>query len=68
MAELEQELDATDFCRIPRSTIVKIDRIRSLELNENGDYDVLLNDDTRLRMSRTYRKTLQSRLSLRSIE
>ena len=68
MAELEQELDATDFCRIHRSTIVKIDRIRSLELNENGDYDVLLNDDTRLRMSRTYRKTLQSRLSLRSIE
>jgi two-component system LytT family response regulator len=68
MAELEQDLDATEFCRIHRSTIVKIDRIRSLELNENGDYDVLLNDDTRLRMSRTYRKTLQSRLSLRSIE
>jgi two-component system LytT family response regulator len=68
MAELEQDLDATQFCRIHRSTIVKIDRIRSLDLNENGDFDVLLNDGTRLRMSRTYRKTLQSRLSLRSIE
>ena len=68
MAELEQDLDANEFCRIHRSTIVKIDRIRSLELNENGDYDVLLIDHTRLRMSRTYRKTLQSRLSLRSIE
>jgi two-component system, LytTR family, response regulator len=68
MAELEQNLDATEFCRIHRSTIVRIDRIRSLELNENADYDVLLNDDTRLRMSRTYRKTVQSRLSLRSIE
>ena len=68
MAELEQDLDATQFCRIHRSTIVKIDRIRSLDLNEKGDFDVLLNDGTRLRMSRTYRKTLQSRLALRSID
>ena len=68
MAELEKDLDATLFCRIHRSTIVKIDRIHSLELNDNGDYDVLLNDGTRLRMSRTYRKTLQSRLALRSVE
>lgn len=68
MAELEQELDPSQFCRIHRSTIVKIDRIRSLELNENGDYDVLLHDHTRLRMSRTYRKSLQSRLALRSIQ
>ena len=68
MAEMEQDLDATEFCRIHRSTIVRIDRIRSLELNENGDCDVLLNDETRLRMSRSYRKTVQSRLSLRSIE
>ena len=68
MAELEQDLDATQFCRIHRSTIVKIDRIRSLDLNEKGDFDVLLIDGTRLRMSRTYRKTLQSRLALRSIE
>jgi len=67
MAELEQALDETEFCRIHRSTIVKIDRVRSLELSENGEYDVLLQDGTRLRMSRRYCKTLQARMSARSL-
>lgn len=63
MADLEQDLDPVDFCRIHRSAIVKIGSVRSLELNENGDYDVLLHNGKRLRLSRTYRKKLQSRLS-----
>ena len=66
MAELDQELDQAVFCRIHRSTIVKLDRVRGLKLNENGEYDVLLDDGTRLRLSRRYRKQLQSRLSVRS--
>jgi two-component system LytT family response regulator len=41
MAELDQELDQSVFCRIHRSTIVKLDRVRGLKLNENGEYDVL---------------------------
>ncbi len=64
MAELEQELDKNAFCRIHRSTIVKLDKVRSLELNESGEYDVLLNNGTRLRLSRRYRKELQSRLRI----
>jgi two-component system LytT family response regulator len=64
MAELDQELDPSAFCRIHRSTIVKLDRVRGLKLNENGDYDVLLHNGTRLRLSRRYRKRLQSRLDL----
>jgi two-component system, LytTR family, response regulator len=66
MLELDQELDQTAFCRIHRSTIVQLDRVRSLKLNENGEYDVLLNNGTRLRLSRRYRKELQSRLNLPS--
>jgi two-component system LytT family response regulator len=66
MAELEQELDQAIFCRIHRSTIVKLDRVRGLKLNESGEYDVLLDNGTKLRLSRRYRKQLQSRLSLRS--
>ncbi len=62
MSELDQELDQTLFCRIHRSTIVKLDRVRGLKLNENGEYDVLLDNGTRLRLSRRYRKQLQSRL------
>ena len=65
MSELEQELDQALFCRIHRSTIVKLDRVRGLKLNENGEYDVLLDNGTRLRLSRRYRKQLQSRLRVR---
>ena len=62
MAELEQELDASLFCRIHRSSIVRLDRVRRLELNEAGEYDVVLADGTTLRVSRRYRSVLQSRL------
>jgi two-component system LytT family response regulator len=63
VADLEGDLDPASFCRIHRSTIVKLDRVRALEINESGEYDVLLLDGTRLRLSRRYRKPLQSRLS-----
>lgn len=66
MSELDEELDQAVFCRIHRSTIVRLDRVRGLRLNENGEYDVLLGDGTRLRLSRRYRKQLQSRLDLPS--
>jgi two-component system, LytTR family, response regulator len=62
MAELEQELDPAVFCRIHRSAIVKLGKVRRLELNESGEYDVVLINGARLRLSRRYRKTLQSRL------
>jgi two-component system LytT family response regulator len=65
MSELDEELDQTIFCRIHRSTIVRLDRVRGLKLNESGEYDVLLDSGTRLRLSRRYRKQLQSRLRLR---
>jgi two-component system LytT family response regulator len=62
MAELAQELDPGVFCRIHRSTIVNLDRTRGLELNHAGDYDVLLDNGTKLRLSRRYRAQLESRL------
>jgi two-component system LytT family response regulator len=64
MSDLDQDLDQDIFCRIHRSTIVKLDRVRNLKLNENGEYEVVLNDGTRLRLSRRYRKQLQSRLGV----
>lgn len=65
MSELEQELDQALFCRIHRSTIIDLDRVRRLKPNENGEYDVLLDDGTTLRLSRRYRSQLQSRLATR---
>jgi two-component system LytT family response regulator len=64
MAELEQELDPAAFARIHRSTIVNLDRVRGLKLGEDGEYDVLLVDGARLRLSQRYRKQLQSRLGI----
>lgn len=64
MAELEEDLDPTRFCRIHRSAIVNLERIQALELREDGEHEVLLTDGTRLRMSRRYRKELQSRMGV----
>jgi two-component system LytT family response regulator len=67
LAELEQELNPVVFCRIHRSTIVNLDRVRRLELNAEGEYDVLLDNGIRLRMSRRYRKQLQTRLGVHEV-
>ena len=64
MSELEQELDPKVFCRIHRSAIVNLDRVRGLKLSGDGEYDVLLENGVRLRLSRRYRKQLQSRLGV----
>jgi two-component system LytT family response regulator len=65
MSDLGQDLDQAIFCRIHRSTIVNLNRVRTLVLNEDGERDVLLENGTRLRLSRRYRKQLQSRLGIR---
>jgi two-component system LytT family response regulator len=65
IADLAEELDDSAFCRIHRSTIVRLERIRRLEVNESGEYDVLLDDETRLRSSRRYRNRLQALLNVR---
>lgn len=63
MAELEKELDPRLFCRIHRSTIVNLRRVRGLEVDAAGDYEVLLEGGRRLRLSRRFRKDLQARMS-----
>ena len=65
MAELEKELDPVIFCRVHRSTIVNLSRVRGLKLSEDGEYDVALDSGATLRLSRRYRKPLQERLGLR---
>ena len=67
MADLEQELDRDKFCRIHRSTIVNLDRVRSLESGEDDESVVVLEGGTRLRMSRRYKKQLQDRLGVRTL-
>lgn len=65
MNELEQDLDPNVFCRIHRSSIVNLDRVEGLKLNQDGEYEVLLANGVSLRLSRSYRKQLQARLGVR---
>lgn len=62
MADLENDLEGSSFCRVHRSAIVNVERIRTLRLNEDGEHDVLLADGTPLRVSRRYRRKVQSLL------
>jgi two-component system LytT family response regulator len=64
LAELETELDPAVFCRIHRSSIVRLDRVQGMKLNESGEYDVVLHHGATLRLSRRYRTQLQTRLGL----
>jgi two-component system LytT family response regulator len=66
LLEIDQALDQTAFCRIHRSAIVNLDRVRGIEVNEAGGHSVVLDDGTRLRLSRRYDKQLQTRLGLRN--
>jgi two-component system LytT family response regulator len=65
LAELEGELDPNLFCRVHRSSIVNLDRVRSLKLREDGEYEVVLENGARVRLSRRYRKQLEERLGIR---
>jgi two-component system LytT family response regulator len=55
---LEGRLDPRRFLRIHRSTIVNVDRVAELQTSSSGDYVLVLEDGTRLPMSRGYRHQL----------
>jgi two-component system LytT family response regulator len=59
---LESQLDPREFVRIHRSAIVNISRIKELQPWSHGEYHVILQDGTRLTLSRSYREKLQSAL------
>jgi two-component system, LytTR family, response regulator len=65
LADLEQDLDPNIFCRVHRSSIVNLERIRGLKLRQDGEYEVLLDSGATVRLSRRYRKPLQARLGVR---
>ena len=63
MAELESELDPAVFCRVHRSSIVNLERVRGLKVSEDGEHDVLLENGERVRLSRRYRKSFDARMA-----
>lgn len=62
LTELERELDGRTFCRIHRSSIVNLDRVREVEPLGHGDALVRLDDGTELRVSRSRRAAFEKAL------
>ncbi|MGQ0736191.1 MAG: LytR/AlgR family response regulator transcription factor [Acidobacteriota bacterium] len=62
MNNMEARLDGRTFVRIHRSHMVNTDRIKELQPWFNGEYVVVLQNGTRLTLSRGYREKLQDRL------
>jgi two-component system, LytTR family, response regulator len=62
MSHIESQLAAGPFVRVHRSTIVNLDRIQELRPSFNGEFVIVLHDQTRLTLSRGFRPGLQARL------
>ena len=62
MSKLEERLDPNRFIRIHRSTIVNSDRLRKLSPSFDGEYAVVLQDGTKLRLSRGYQDRIRALL------
>ena len=58
ISHIEQSLNPQKFCRISRSAIVNLDFVRELQALFRGDYQVILQNGTQLKLSHNYRKNL----------
>ncbi len=62
ITSLESRLGERQFLRVHRSTLVNVDRIKTLRPSLYGDYAILLRDGTKLTLSRGFRETVLKRL------
>lgn len=62
LSAMEAELDPAKFFRIHRSAIVNIERIRELQPLFNGEHSVLMDNGTKLTLSRSHKDKLFERL------
>jgi two-component system, LytTR family, response regulator len=60
--DLAKKLDPLRFVRVHRSTIVNIESVLHLEPVSHGEFEVVLKNGSRSRVSRTYRAQLEKRL------
>jgi two-component system LytT family response regulator len=62
LTSLEQRLDPRKFLRIHKSSIANLTRVRAVEAHVRGEGIAVLNDGTRLKVTRTRRSELERRL------
>ena len=58
LSAMESQLDPKKFLRVHRSTMVNVDRIKELQPLFNGEHSIILEDGTRLTLSRKYKDKL----------
>jgi two-component system, LytTR family, response regulator len=58
MKDLERRLDPRKFQRIHRSTIVNLDNIKSVKPHTNGECFLVLQSNTQVKVSRSYREVV----------
>ena len=61
LKSVEEKLPPDQFIRIHKSTIVNIKMVSSFQSRLNGDYDLSLQDNTILRVSRNYAAAFKTR-------
>lgn len=62
LQELAERLDPMRFVRVHRSTIVNIESVVELEPISHGEFEIVLKDGSRSKVSRSYRAELEKRL------
>ena len=60
LRSLAQRLDPSRFARVHRSAIVNLSRIREIRMAARGDHMLVLDDTTRLRLTRARRRDLEA--------
>ncbi len=64
MQSLEKQLDPARFFRVHRSAIVQLDRVDALLKAPSGDCDVQLKNGVKIRIARSRREELETRLAM----
>jgi two-component system LytT family response regulator len=59
MRELERQLDGRRFQRVHRSTIVNVNRVKSMRAHINGEYFLMLDCGHELKLSRSYKEKIE---------
>ncbi|MBL4941757.1 MAG: response regulator transcription factor [Colwellia sp.] len=63
MKNMELRLNIQGFQRVHRSAIVNLNYVSELVSLDNGDYQIILHDNTKVKLSRNYRDILYQRLN-----
>jgi len=59
IAAVELRLALSGFVRIHRSTLVNAEQVKELRPRDKGEYTVVLNDGTELKLTRNYRASVE---------